>query len=44
MELSCDGPLRPPYAVYLQGGISFEHIQIGVLNAIQEMKNSGFIK
>ncbi len=44
IELSCDGPLRPPYAVYLQGGISFEHIQIGVLNAIQEMKNSGFIK
>jgi cystathionine beta-lyase family protein involved in aluminum resistance len=37
IELSCDGPARPPHAVYLQGGISFEHIRIGVMNALQEM-------
>jgi cystathionine beta-lyase family protein involved in aluminum resistance len=40
IELSCDGPLRPPYAVYIQGGISFEHIRLGVMNAIQEMLNA----
>ena len=25
IELSCDGPIRAPYAVYLQGGLSLEH-------------------
>lgn len=25
IELSCDGPIRPPYTVYLQGGLTFEH-------------------
>lgn len=38
IELSADGPERPPYACYLQGGVSFAHVQIGVLYALQEMK------
>lgn len=37
IELSCDGPLRSPYAAYLQGGLSFAHIQFGVLNALKEV-------
>ena len=37
IELSADGPLRPPYNVYLQGGLAFEHAAIGVLGAAQEI-------
>jgi cystathionine beta-lyase family protein involved in aluminum resistance len=29
IELSCDAPLRPPYDVYLQGGVMAEHVAIG---------------
>ncbi|MEG6586057.1 methionine gamma-lyase family protein [Dendrosporobacter sp. 1207_IL3150] len=39
IELSADGPLRPPYAVYLQGGLTFEHAVIGVMGAAQEIDN-----
>ena len=35
IELSADGPLRKPYAVYLQGGLTFEHAAIGILAAAQ---------
>ncbi len=38
IELSCDGPLRPPYSAYLQGGLSFSHIQFGVLKALSEVE------
>ena len=43
IELSCDGPLREPYAVYLQGGISFEHVRLGVMNALREMADEKII-
>lgn len=33
IELSADGPIRPPYAVYLQGGLTLEHAIIGVMGA-----------
>ena len=39
IELSADGPLREPYAVYLQGGLTFEHAAIGILGAAQELEN-----
>lgn len=39
IELSADGPLRPPYIVYLQGGLTFEHAVIGILGAAQEIEN-----
>jgi cystathionine beta-lyase family protein involved in aluminum resistance len=42
IELSADGPLRPPYAVYLQGGLTFEHVMIAVMGAAAEM--TGLIK
>ncbi len=38
IELSADGPLREPYAVYLQGGLTFEHAAIGILAAAQELE------
>lgn len=33
IELSADGPLRPPYIIYLQGGLTFEHAALGILGA-----------
>lgn len=38
IELSADAPLRKPYAVYLQGGLTFEHAVIGILGAAQELE------
>lgn len=38
IELSADGPLRPPFAVYLQGALSFEHAVIGIMGAAEEME------
>ncbi len=37
IELSADGPLRAPYAVYLQGGLTFEHALLALLGAANEM-------
>ncbi|MFX4260774.1 aminotransferase class I/II-fold pyridoxal phosphate-dependent enzyme [Pelotomaculum propionicicum] len=37
LELSADGPLRPPYAVYLQGGLSKEYIKLALLSAAREL-------
>ena len=39
IELSADGPLREPYAVYLQGGLTFEHAMIAILRAAEAMRN-----
>lgn len=35
IELSADGPMRAPYNVYLQGGLTFEHAVIGIMGAAQ---------
>lgn len=40
IELSCDGPLREPYVAYLQGGLTYEYGKIGVLKAIENLKNN----
>ena len=37
IELSADGPIRQPYAVYLQGGLSYEHGKIAVVNAFERV-------
>ncbi|MBQ1336395.1 MAG: methionine gamma-lyase family protein [Selenomonadaceae bacterium] len=39
IEFSADGPLRPPYNVYLQGGLTFEHAVIGILGAAQAIED-----
>lgn len=44
IELSADAPLREPYAVWLQGGITYTSGKIGVLLAIQEMVNKSLIQ
>lgn len=38
IELSCDGPIKSPYIVYFQGGITYEHIKIVCLNILKELK------
>lgn len=43
IELTADAPMRPPYVVYLQGGLSYIHTIIGNLQAVQELKIKGFI-
>ena len=40
IELSADAPIRPPYNVYFQGGLTFDHSKMGTLKAIQYMKKS----
>lgn len=35
IELSCDGPIRPPYVAFMQGGLTYEYGKLGVLKAIQ---------
>lgn len=37
IELSCDGPLRPPYIAYQQGGVTYNYGKIAVINAIKEL-------
>lgn len=37
IELSCDAPIREPYIAYLQGGLTFEHVKIGLLKAINNL-------
>ncbi len=44
IELSADGPLREPYAVWLQGGITYNTGKIGVMLAVQSMYEKGLIK
>lgn len=38
IELSCDGPIRPPYIAYMQGGLTYEYGKMGILKAIEYMK------
>lgn len=37
IELSCDGPVRPPYIAYMQGGLTYEYGKLGVLKAVQNI-------
>ena len=41
IELSADGPLRPPYTVYYQGGLTWPHAKAGILMSAQFLKNAG---
>ena len=43
MELSADGPIREPYAVYFQGGLTWQHAKIGMLMSLQKMVDAGLV-
>jgi len=44
IELSADGPIRPPYAVYFQGGLTWYHAKLGILMSLQKMVDAGLVK
>jgi len=44
IELSADGPVRPPYAIYFQGGLTWQHAKFGILLSVQKMADAGLIK
>lgn len=43
IELSADGPLKPPYAVYFQGGLTWQHAKFGILKSLQAMADRGIV-
>ena len=43
IELSADGPTRPPYAVYFQGGLTWYHAKLGILMSLQKMLEASLI-
>ena len=44
IELSADGPIEPPYAVYFQGGLTWHHARYGITMSLQYMKNANLVK
>lgn len=44
IELSADGPIKPPYAVYFQGGLTWEHARFGILMSLQKLVEAGIAK
>ena len=44
IELSADGPIREPYAVYFQGGLTWYHAKLGILMSLQKLVESGIVK
>jgi len=44
IELSADGPIREPYAVYFQGGLTWYHAKIGILMSLQKLYEQGLVK
>ena len=43
IELSADGPIKPPYAVYFQGGLTFPHAKLGILKTLQNLIDNGLV-
>ena len=43
IELSADGPIREPYAVYFQGGLTWYHAKLGILMSLQKMVDAGLV-
>lgn len=43
IELSADGPIRPPYAVYFQGGLTWYHAKLGILMSLQKLVKQGLV-
>lgn len=43
IELTADGPIRPPYTAFVQGGLTYEHVKIAVLNSVAALKKRQLI-
>ncbi len=37
IELTADGPIRPPYTAYVQGGLTYEHVKAAVLSSVEQL-------
>ena len=44
IELSADGPIKPPYAVYFQGGLTWYHAKLGILKSVQKLLEADLIQ
>ncbi len=44
IELSADGPIKPPYAVYFQGGLTWPHARFGILKSLQSLVDQGIVR
>lgn len=44
IELSADGPIKPPYAVYFQGGLTWQHARFGIMKSLQSLIDKGVVK
>ena len=44
IELSADGPIKEPYAVYFQGGLTWWHGKAGVLKSLQSLVEAGIVR
>lgn len=44
IELSADGPIRPPYIAYVQGGLTYTHVKIGILTAVDHLIKKGLLR
>lgn len=44
IELTADGPIRPPYAAYVQGGLTYSHVKLAVLLALDHLASNGFLQ
>lgn len=44
IELSADGPIKPPYAVYFQGGLTWAHAKLGILKSLQFLLDRGIVQ
>ncbi|MCF0133591.1 MAG: methionine gamma-lyase family protein [Blautia sp.] len=44
IELSADGPMKEPYAVYFQGGLTWEHAKLGIMMSVQKLLDAGLIQ
>lgn len=43
IELSADGPIKPPFAVYFQGGLTWPHAKYGIMNSLEAVKKAGIL-
>ena len=43
IELSADGPIKPPYTVYFQGGLTWYHAKLGILMSLQKLADKKLV-
>ncbi|RIN93784.1 aminotransferase class I/II-fold pyridoxal phosphate-dependent enzyme [Mammaliicoccus sciuri] len=44
IELTADGPIRPPYEAYIQGGLTYEHVKIAITRAVQHLIKQSLVE